>query len=158
MVHFSCRMAPKTRGRHRKEPQVEYPESLNHMEETPSPGELLNAMKEMMTLMAQHKEEMSAHKNSVNERQTTPTPPPLQPESSSRMSGLSMTEKLSKFKKFAPVPFKEAKSPTEAEEWLDELENILEVLKIEEEDKIPFTEFLLHGEARAWWKMEKKIH
>ena len=24
-------MAPKTRGRHQKEPQVEYPESLNHI-------------------------------------------------------------------------------------------------------------------------------
>ena len=69
-----------------------------------------------------------------------------------------MTEKLSKFKKFAPAPFKEAKCSTEAKEWLDELEGILEVLQIDEEDKIPFTEFLLQGEAWAWWEMEKKTH
>ena len=69
-----------------------------------------------------------------------------------------MTDKLAKFKKFAPVPFKEAHNPIEAEEWLEELEGTMEVLKIEEEDKIPFTEYLLQGEARIWWKMEKTNH
>ena len=54
-----------------------------------------------------------------------------------------MTNKLAKFKKFAPAPFKEAQNPIEAEEWLEELEGTLEVLKTEEEDKIPFTEYLL---------------
>ena len=60
-----------------------------------------------------------------------------------------------KFKKFAPTPFKEAKTPEEAEEWLNELEGILETLKTEEEDKVSFAEFLLQGEAREWWKIEK---
>ena len=62
---------------------------------------------------------------------------------------------MSKFKKFAPKPFKEAKTPNEAEEWLEELEAVLEALHTEEEDKMIFTEFLLQGEARLWWKMEK---
>ena len=66
-----------------------------------------------------------------------------------------MTDKLTKFKKFAPPTFKEAKTPAEAEEWLNELKIILEVLKTGEENKIPFTEFLLRGDAREWWKTEK---
>ena len=52
-----------------------------------------------------------------------------------------MMEKLLKFKKFAPTPFKEVKSSTEAKEWLDELEGILELLKTEDEDKIMFSDF-----------------
>ena len=56
---------------------------------------------------------------------------------------MKMIDKLTKFKKFAPPTFKEAKTLAEAEEWLNELEIILEVLKTEEEDKIFFTEFLL---------------
>ena len=52
-----------------------------------------------------------------------------------------MIVKLTKFKKFAPPIFKEAKTPSEVEEWLNELKIILEVLKTEEEDKIPFTNF-----------------
>ena len=65
-------------------------------------------------------------------------------------------QKLSRFKKFAPKPFKEAITPSKAEEWLEELETILEAIRTEEEDKMIFTEFLLHGEARQWWKNEKE--
>ena len=66
-----------------------------------------------------------------------------------------MTDKLVKFKKFVPTPFKEAKSPEEAVEWLNELEGILKTLKPKEEDKVFFAEFLLQGEARKWWKIKK---
>ena len=57
----------------------------------------------------------------------------------------SAIQKLSRFRKFAPSPFKEAKDSDEADEWLDELERVLKTLKTEEEDKIMFTEFLLQG-------------
>ena len=66
-----------------------------------------------------------------------------------------MTDKLAKFKKFAPPSFKEAKKPKEAEEWLSELEIILVTLKTDEEDMVPFAEFLLQGEASEWGKAEK---
>ena len=78
-----------------------------------------------------------------------------QPEPSNKISGQSMTDKLVKFKKFAPTSFKEAKMPGEAEEWLNELEGILETLKTEEEDMVSFAKFLLQDEAREWWKIEK---
>ena len=64
------------------------------------------------------------------------SPPYSQPES----SGKAITiQKLSKFNKFAPKPFKEAKTPNEAEEWLEELEAVLEALYTVEEDKMIFT-------------------
>ena len=62
---------------------------------------------------------------------------------------------MSSFKKFAPPIFIEEKTPAEVEEWLNTLEGILETMKTDEEDKVPFAEFLLQGEAREWWKMEK---
>ena len=79
-------------------------------------------------------------------------PPSSQLESSDKATTI---QKLSKFKKFAPKPFKEMKTPTEAEEWLEELETVLEALHTEDEDRMIFTESLLQGEARLWWKMEK---
>ena len=119
---------------------------------------MLLAIESMMKEMAQHKVEMAAQRNRDNGRQAEDTSPFAQPEASSRASGASMTDKLAKFKKFTPAPFKEAQNPTEAEEWLEELEGTLEVLKTEEEDKVLFTEYLLQGKARIWWKIEKTNH
>ena len=93
--------------------------------------------------MTQHKMEMSAQKNSDNGGQTESNPPPIQPETSNKISGYSMIDNPSKFKNFSPVPFKEVNNLTEAEKLMDNLKGILVVLKTEEEDKIPFTEFLL---------------
>ena len=109
----------------------------------------------MMKEMAQHRVKMTPQRNVDNGRQTEVTSPVAQPEASSKASSAIMIDKLAKFKKFASTPFKKAKTPEEAEEWLNELEGILETLKIEEEDKVPFAEFLLQGEAREWWKIEK---
>ena len=114
---------------------------------------LLNAMKDMMQMIVQHREEMSKHSEG---HQNTVNSPPSQPEASSKVNGETAMQKLSKFKKFAPKPFKEAVVSNEAEEWLEELEVVLEALRTEEEDKMIFTEFLLQGEARLWWKMEKE--
>ena len=80
----------------------------------------------------------------------------LPPETVSQATNESTIQKLSKFRKFAPSPFKEAKESAKVEECLDELEGVLEILKTEEEDKMIFTEFLLQGEARVWWKIEKQ--
>ena len=94
----------------------------------------------------------------TSSRKTVDTSSFTPPKESTRTRGKSMTDNLTKFKKFAPPTFKEAKTPAEAEEWLNELEIILEVLKTEEEDKIPFTKFLLRGDAREGWMTEKASH
>ena len=146
-------IAPRTR----KTLAVTVPETFSDKGEALL-GRMLLAIEGMMKEMAQHRVEMAAQRNGDIRRQTEVTPPSAQPESSSKASGASMTDKLAIFKKFAPTAFKEAENPTEVEEWLDGLENTLEILKTEEEDKIPFTEYLLQGEARIWWKMEKVNH
>ena len=150
-------MAPRARKNREKAKAVEVPENSNNMGETPQ-GELLLAIREVMKEINQHRIEMATQLNSVNGRQTDPnpyrqaeaTPPLVQPELSSKITERSMTDKLAKFKKFAPTPFKEAKTPEEAEEWLSELERIMTTLRIEEEDIIPNAEFLLQGEASEW--------
>ena len=104
--------------------------------------EFLANIKEMMKVVLQAKEGQQV------------VPNPL--ETSSKSIGDSVMQKLVKFKKFAPKPFKEVKDPNEAEEWLEELDSVLKTLKIEDGDRMLYTEFLLQGEARIWWKMEKK--
>ena len=122
-------------------------------DETPlTPETLMSTMKEMMRMITQHREELSKQSEG---QQNNVSSPPSQPEASSKAMGETAIQKLSKFKKFAPRTFKEAATPNEAEEWLEELEAVLEALRIEEGDKMIFTEFLLQGEARIWWKMEK---
>ena len=118
-----------------------------------TPEALMATMKEMVHLISQHQEEISKQ---YEGQQNNITPPPLQFETSSKVTGETAIQKLSKFKKFAPRTFKEAVVPNDAEEWLEELEAVLEALRTEEEDKMIFTEFLLQGEARMWWKMEKE--
>ena len=60
---FIVKMAYKTIANRHKGPEIEYLEDSDHMDETPSPGELLTVMKEMMNMMARHKEETLAQKN-----------------------------------------------------------------------------------------------
>ena len=105
------------------------------------------AMKDMTQMISQHSEEMSKHSEGQH---NTITSPLSQPEASSKITGETAMQKLSKFKKFFPKTFKEVVTPNEVEEWLEELEAVLEALRTKEEDKIIFTEFLLQGEARLW--------
>ena len=110
-------------------------------EEIPlTPETLMSTMKEMMHMITQHREELSKQSEG---QQNNILSPPSQPEASSKAMGETTIQKLSKFKKFAPRTFKEAATPNETEEWLEELEAVLEALRTEEGDKMIFTEFLL---------------
>ena len=60
---------------------------------------------------------------------------PSSSDSVSKTTGDSVMQKLAKFKKFAPASFKEASDPNEAEEWLEELDCIIETLKIEDNER-----------------------
>ena len=144
-------MIPHTR----RTPAVEIPETSSNAGEALQ-ERMLIAIEGMMKEMAQHRVEMAAQRNNDSGRQAEDNPPFAQPEASSKASGASIIDKLTKFKKFTPTPFKEAETPEEAEEWLKELKGILETLKTDEEDKVPFAEFILQGEAREWWKMERE--
>ena len=73
-------------------------DSQENAEKTPlSPDEL----REMRRMMQQHREEQSKQPNNVS------LPPSSQPDTSSKATAI---QKLSRFKKFAPKPFKEAKN------------------------------------------------
>ena len=63
-------------------------------------------LRDMRRLLQQHRDEQYKQSNNVSSPQFS------QPDSSSKAT---MIQKLSKFKKFAPKPFKEAKTPNEAE-------------------------------------------
>jgi len=160
-------MAPKSRTNRGKKTVTKTPEATSNVGETLQ-GNLLLAMQDVMAAIKQHREEMATMKNMDFGRQIETTIPlePVEPqgeatpqsirtESSQEMSRPSFTKRLTSFKKFAPPVFTEEKTPAEAEEWLNTLEGILETMKTDEEDKVPFVEFLLQGEAREWWKMEK---
>ena len=119
--------------------------SSQNTEDTPFTSD---EMRDMRRLLNQHRENQSRQSNNAA------SPPPSQSDITGKAPE-SAIQKLSRFKKFAPKPFTGAVTPTEAEEWLEELETVLDALRTEDEDRMIFTEFLLHGEARQWWKNEK---
>ena len=131
-------MAPNATENRGKEPANEVSDTASNVGE-PMQGELLLAIQNVMKEIAQHRTEMAAQRNADSGRQTEHTSSRqtrhtvsrqskhtsslkteatssfIPPETSRRASGRSMTDKLAKFKKFAPPSFSEAKKPEEAE-------------------------------------------
>ena len=103
------------------------------------------------SFMSQHMGERSKQLSTIEDRQT-PTPPPTQPESVDP----DFMKKMAHFQKFAPPSFEGAKTPLEAEKWLNKLEKVLITTQCEEQYKVFFMEFLLEGDAESWWSMEKR--
>ena len=119
-------------------------QELSHESEEvsmPLVKELMSNMNDMMKLLLAKEDQQVVPSSSNN---------------TSKTIGDSVMKKLAKFKKFAPETFKEANDPNEAEEWLEELDCVLETLKIEDDERMLYTESLMQGEARIWWKMEKQ--
>ena len=85
-------------------------------------------------------EEMLAVHNKPPEEQPI-TRPVTQPEKATKVSEQIVIQKLSRFKKFAPPSFQEAKTPMEAEDWLDKLKKILDLLQAEDNDRIMLLNF-----------------
>ena len=98
-----------------------------------TPEALMSTMKEMMQLIVRNKEEMSKHSGGQQNRESTP---PSQGEALSKDNKDTTIQKLTRFKKFAPKHFKEAITPSDAEDWLEELEAVLEAVHIEDEDQM----------------------
>ena len=98
--------------------------------------ELMSNMNDMMKLLLQAKEGQKA----------IPSPS----KNASKMIGDSVMQKLVKFKKFTRESFKEASDHNEAKEWLEELDCVIKTLKIEDGERMIYTESLLEGEAWIW--------
>src|SRR3954467_12998489 len=59
--------------------------------------------------------------------------------------------KLKNFQNTNPPIFSKSKDPLDADDWLQTMENNLEVAGVETNEKVPFTTHYLGGDARAWW-------
>ena len=63
-----------------------------------------------------------------------------------------------RFMKQRPNCFKEAKTPMDAEAWIDHLEKIFRVLNCSELEKARFGIYRLEGDASIWWKSVVASH
>ena len=62
---------------------------------------------------------------------------------------------LEQFQKLNPPAYKGGADPKQAEEWLRQIEKILDVMKCTENQRVSFTSFMFQGEAERWWEMVK---
>lgn len=61
-----------------------------------------------------------------------------------------------RFNKFRPRYFKPHNDPSEANEWIEHMEEIFEVMDCTERQKAVLAAFKLEGKAKPWWKAAEK--
>src|SRR5215216_4420022 len=59
--------------------------------------------------------------------------------------------KLKNFQNTNPPIFNQSENPLDADDWLQTMENNLEVARVDENEKVLFATHYLAGDARAWW-------
>ncbi|GAB2287191.1 hypothetical protein Dimus_039809 [Dionaea muscipula] len=65
---------------------------------------------------------------------------------------------MREFQRLNPPTFDGAVDPLEAEEWLEQVTQILDTLQIMEEDlRVSFATFQLRGDARHWWRLTSQM-
>src|SRR5215213_4267046 len=66
--------------------------------------------------------------------------------------------KLKNFQNTNPPVFSKTEEPLDADDWLQTMENNLEVAGVEAEDKVLFATHYLAGPARAWWTSARALN
>ncbi|KAF3772861.1 hypothetical protein EJ110_NYTH56560 [Nymphaea thermarum] len=61
------------------------------------------------------------------------------------------------FMTMQPPVFTGDDSPDKAEEWIEEIERIFEVLEVPGGNKVNFGSYMLKGDAQRWWKSTREI-
>ncbi|KAF3779117.1 hypothetical protein EJ110_NYTH33687 [Nymphaea thermarum] len=61
------------------------------------------------------------------------------------------------FMTMQPPVFTGDGSPDKAEEWIEEIERIFEVLEVPGGNKVNFGSYMLKGDAQRWWKSTQEI-
>ncbi|KAF3777431.1 hypothetical protein EJ110_NYTH45830 [Nymphaea thermarum] len=61
------------------------------------------------------------------------------------------------FMSMQPPVFTGDGSPDKAEEWIEEVERIFEVLEVSGDNKVNFGSYMLKGDAKRWWKSTREI-
>ena len=59
--------------------------------------------------------------------------------------------KLKNFQNTNPLIFSKSEDPLDADDWLQTMENNLEVAGMDANEKVLFATYYLAGDARAWW-------
>ena len=59
------------------------------------------------------------------------------------------------FQKLHPPAFKGATDPMQAEEWLHQIEKILDIIECMKNQRVAFITFMFQGEEEHWWEMIK---
>ncbi|KAK1614125.1 hypothetical protein QYE76_019642 [Lolium multiflorum] len=66
--------------------------------------------------------------------------------------------KLKNFQNTNPPVFSKTEEPLDADDWLQTMENNLEVAGVEENEKVLFATHYLAGPARAWWTSARALN
>ncbi|KAK1650811.1 hypothetical protein QYE76_068616 [Lolium multiflorum] len=66
--------------------------------------------------------------------------------------------KLKNFQNTNPPVFSKTEEPLDADDWLQTMENNLEVAGVEANDKVLFATHYLAGPARAWWNSARALN
>ncbi|KAK1666013.1 hypothetical protein QYE76_054172 [Lolium multiflorum] len=66
--------------------------------------------------------------------------------------------KLKNFQNTNPPVFSKTEEPLDADDWLQTMENNLEVAGVEANDKVLFATHYLAGPARAWWTSARALN
>ena len=66
--------------------------------------------------------------------------------------------KLKNFQNTNPPMFSKTEEPLDADDWLQTMENNLEVVGVEAAEKVLFATHYLSGPARAWWSSTRAMH
>ncbi|KAL3726558.1 hypothetical protein ACJRO7_031457 [Eucalyptus globulus] len=64
---------------------------------------------------------------------------------------------VEQFLKLKPLKFNGMGSPEEAEQWIDGMERIFQLLDYTNAEKIVLAEYQLEGNAKFWWRASKDI-
>ena len=66
--------------------------------------------------------------------------------------------KLKNFQNTNPPMFSKTEEPLDADDWLQSMENNLEVAGVEAAEKVLFATHYLSGPARAWWNSARAMN
>src|SRR3954465_10106423 len=66
--------------------------------------------------------------------------------------------KLKNFQNTNPPIFSKFEEPLDADDWLQTMENNLEVAGVEANEKVLFATHYLAGDARAWWNIVRAMN
>src|SRR3954471_13351961 len=68
------------------------------------------------------------------------------------------SNKLKNFQNTNPPMFSKTEEPLDADDWLQSMENNLEVSGVEAVEKVLYATHYLFGPARAWWNSAKAMN